>query len=328
MIGRRHLKRLYYLTLHLLGRERHLISELKGGQRLLVLNLHQVSPRHNPAYPPIPPEDLDELIRFLKQSCYFAQLGVHNDNADRGHGERIPVILSFDDGLHDFVEYAAPILHRHGVVANQNVIIKCVETGQAPWNLRLYDFLAAAPLSLIREVLIPGFGRRLESKDPEAIMQYGLAVSRYLKNRSIAERTPLLAGLEEVMGRADIRWTRMMNTDDVRAMAGSHHIGAHSYSHESMGFESDAFFQEDFARCQAWFGRELKRPVETYAFPNGSYRQSHIEFLRSQACKNILVVDEKVGRWGTDVKPRITLSGESLDETRFLALGHRGRRAA
>jgi Flp pilus assembly secretin CpaC len=49
--------------------------------------------------------------------------------------------------------------------------------------------------------------------------------------------------------------------------------------------------------------------------------------LRSQAVRNILVVDEKVAQWGTDVKPRLTLSGESLEETRFQALGYRERAA-
>jgi peptidoglycan/xylan/chitin deacetylase (PgdA/CDA1 family) len=324
MFGRRQLKRLYYLLLHLIRHEQSLISGLRGQKRLLVLNLHQVTTRSNPAYPPLPPEDLDELIRFLGQSCYFAQLGAENDNA---HGDRIPVILSFDDGLHDFVEYAVPILHRHRVVANQNVIVDCVDSGEPPWNIKLYDFLAAAPLSLLREVEIPGFPRRLGSKDPEAILQYGLALSRHLKNRSIAERTPLLAPLQAAMARADVTYTRMMNREEVRSLSAAHQIGAHSCSHESMGYESDAFFQEDFTRCKRWFREALGQPLSTYAFPNGSYRAAHVSYLRSQAVRNILVVDEKVAQWGTDVKPRLTLSGESLEETRFQALGYRERAA-
>jgi peptidoglycan/xylan/chitin deacetylase (PgdA/CDA1 family) len=324
MFGRRQLKRLYYLLLHLIRHEQSLISGLRGQKRLLVLNLHQVTPRQNPAYPPLPPEDLDELIRFLKQSCYFAQLGAENDNA---HGDRIPVILSFDDGLHDFLEYAAPVLHHHRVSANQNVIINCVDTGQPPWNIKLYDFLAAAPLSLVREVRIPGFSRRLDSKDPEAILQFGLALSRHLKNRPLAERAPLLVPLEAAMARADVKYTRMMNREDVRSLSVAHQIGAHSVSHESMGHESDAFFVEDLTRCKAWFREVLGQPLTTYAFPNGSYRASHISYLRSEAVRNILVVDEKVAQWGTDVKPRLTMSGESLEETRFQALGYRERAA-
>jgi peptidoglycan/xylan/chitin deacetylase (PgdA/CDA1 family) len=325
MFGRKQLKRLYYLLLHLIRHEQNLISGLRGRKRLLVLNLHQVNPHRNPAYPPLPPEDLDELIRFLGQSCYFAQLGIENDNA---HGDRIPVILSFDDGLHDFLEYAVPVLHRHRVPANQNVIIDCVDSGEPPWNLKLYDFLAQAPLSLLRELRIPGFQRRLESTAPEAIMQYGLALSRYLKNRPLAERAPLLQPLQAAMDRADVRYTRMMNRKEVQSIAAAHQLGAHSTSHESMGYETDAFFQEDFARCRAWFHEVLGRPLSTYAFPNGSYRASHISYLRGQGVRNILVVDEKVAQWGTDVKPRLTLSGESLEETRFQALGYRERRAA
>jgi peptidoglycan/xylan/chitin deacetylase (PgdA/CDA1 family) len=324
MFGRRQLKRLYYLLLHVIRHEQSLISGLRGQQRLLVLNLHQVTPRRNPAYPPLPPEDLDELIRFLARSCHFVQLGTENDNA---HGDRIPVILSFDDGLHDFVEYAAPILHRHRISANQNVIPGCVDTGEPPWNIKLYDFLAAAPLSLLREVRVPGFARRLDSTDPEAILQYGLALSRHLKNRPLAERTPLLAPLQAAMDRADVTYTRMMNRDEVRSLSTAHQIGAHSFTHESMGHETDAFFQDDFARCKGWFREVLGQPLSTYAFPNGSYRASHISFLRSQAVRNILVVDEKVAQWGTDVKPRLTMSGESLEETRFQALGYRERAA-
>jgi peptidoglycan/xylan/chitin deacetylase (PgdA/CDA1 family) len=238
--------------------------------------------------------------------------------------QQASVILSFDDGYYDFVEYVMPLLARYRLPANQNVIVSCVQNGRPPWETRIYDFLASAPRSLVNEVRLSGFEARLEAENPDSKMAYGLALSRFLKYRSRADRESLWGSIEEVMQRADrIKSTRMMSLHDVQDAARWHEIGCHSFGHDSMAFETVSFFEEDLGTCQRFFEERLGHPLLIYAFPNGSYRPEQIEVLRRVDVRHILLVDETFGAQNHDVYPRLTMYGDSLAETSLRALGYR-----
>ena len=269
MKGRDTLKDLYFRLLRLAGSDRRLLGNIRKQDLVVILNLHQVSPVSNPFWPPLNPGVFDELLGFLKLNfsvCTFANLASAADS-------RPCAVLSFDDGYYNFVEFAMPILKKHELAANLNVIPACVITGEPPWNVRLYDFLNSVPRKLVNEIELPGFAAQLADDSAEAKVRYGLQISRFLKNRPRREREELWSEVSKVMHRAaDIKATRMMNADEVREAAATHEIGVHSYSHESMEFEDDEFFEDDFRKCVAYFRDELALPLEIYAFPNGSYR--------------------------------------------------------
>jgi peptidoglycan/xylan/chitin deacetylase (PgdA/CDA1 family) len=313
-----------YLTLmQILGGERRLLERVKSSGQPLILNLHQVSPHPNPYWNPMPPEHFEELLGWLSRRFQFISLG------ESPTGTKPGVVLSFDDGYADFLEYAMPALERYGIRANQNIIPESVESGRPIWNVRMYDFLRAAPRSLINTIRIPGLEKKLAGDDDLSKMRHGLALSRFLKNRARAEREPLFADIERAMRElGDYPRTRMMTLDQVQEAAAHHRIGVHSYSHESMAYESDEFFVNDTGRCAAFFRGCLHLSLDTYAFPNGSYRPSHIEMLRACGFRHILLVDEQFPECrSADVHTRITLSGESPRELHFQALGHKaGRR--
>ena len=113
----------------------------------------------------------------------------------------------------------------------------------------------------------------------------------------------------------------MMTTDELVTIAGEVELGVHSYEHESMEYESESYFEEDFGRCAEYFSTSLRLPMRIYAFPNGSYRQEQIEFLRQNGMDRILLVNEKIADRNCDVVPRITMYGESASEIRMRALG-------
>jgi len=323
MLYRNGLKHIYYGVLRLLGGDVRLVRRLQSAGALLVLNLHRVHPDPNPFWSPLSPAVFDDLVAFLKQNFRIVTFG--DETA-------VPMkephaILSFDDGYYDFIEYAMPILERHGVRANMNVIGSCVEAGSPPWNIRLYDFLRAAPDSLLGEFSIPGFSMKVGSSD-ESKQRYGVALSRFLKNRPRPEREVLLESVAGVIAKAPGRTTRMMDVADVRAIAAHHEVGSHSYSHESMAFEPDAFFREDFERSARLFRERLDLPLRVYAFPNGSYRPEQVDWLRERGVERVLLVEETPSAPGNRVHPRITVYGATPLEARFRALGHHARPVA
>ena len=314
---KQHLKTGYYLLQKILRKDAGLLGKIRRERLVTVLNLHQVSPHENPFWSPLKPEIFDDLLSFLKEN-FEVVLFREIESAT----EKKPLaVLSFDDGYYNFYEHAAPLLKKHGLRANMNIIPSCVETGEPMWNVRLYDFLNNAPKKTIDEINMPGFEHRLTGGSATAKVQYGLKISRFLKNRPRVEREELWKKIADLIDNSNFSQTRMMNREELREIAGTHEIGVHSYSHESMEFESDEFFLEDFEKCADYFEDQLGLPLETYAFPNGSYREDQITALRGKGIKHILLVGENYARHGTDVFPRFTIYGSSKLETRFQALG-------
>ncbi|MDI1242937.1 MAG: polysaccharide deacetylase family protein [bacterium] len=264
------------------------------------------------------PDVFEDLLIFLKEHFWVRPIG------DLGpkDSDRPTAVLSFDDGYYDFLEFALPLLRKYGFRANMNIVPECVITGRPIWNVRLYDFLAAASRKQIDYLHIPGLSITLKGESPSAKLRYGLQISRFLKSRARRERQAIWKSIESVVEEFDGPSTRMMNANEVRQIAEFTDIGAHSYSHESMGYEETGFLENDLEQCQKFFSEELSIKLDTYAFPNGSYRQEQVEYLLNNGVELVLLVDEKFAKPGSQVLPRITLYGGSRIEVISKALNY------
>jgi peptidoglycan/xylan/chitin deacetylase (PgdA/CDA1 family) len=191
-------------------------------------------------------------------------------------------------------------------------------------NVRLYDYLAAAPTALLRRVRIPGFAGKLSGEDDGAKRSYGAALSSFLKQSPPAERDAAWKALmESLAGVEPLSPAGMMSLADVRAAARTHEIGAHSYTHESMEYVSDSFFLDDLRKCQRYFMDHLGNAPTIYAFPNGSYRPQQLEVLKDNGFKHILLVEDQPSPSNATIRTRLAVTGDSASEVRLRALGHR-----
>lgn len=311
------LKSAYFGGLSLAGYDRKLLKEIKSRGHIVILNLHQVTNEINPYWPGLKPGLFDFLVGYLKERLRIVGF---RDLDDLKDGEPC-AILSFDDGYYNFLENAVPILEKHGVTANLNIVPSCVESGLPMWNVRLYDFLQAAPLELINKSLPTGFLSELDKEDSQSKVRFGLEISRFLKNRPRKEREALFSPLMSAMDDLEFSTTRMLTADEIRSLSPKVEIGAHSYSHESMEFEEDSFFEEDFARCVRFFEEQLDLPLDIYAFPNGSYRRSQIDFLRENGIRYPLLVGEDYSNKQDDAFTRFTIYASNSRQLKFQALG-------
>lgn len=326
VIGRRHLKTLYFTGLHLMGAQARLLGRLRGRDEVVILNLHRVSPRQSPFWNPMHPKLFEELLKFLTRHFHVTSF----KDCDLENVDKPKVILSFDDGYYDFIEYAVPLLRKYQVPANQNIIPACVESGLAPWTVQVTDTLSAAPRHLINEMHLEGFSQQLPSDRFDDKVAYGVSVSRFLTERSQQDRQALWTDVQTLMAQVNgkVQHTRMMNVQEIKQIARDYEIGAHSYSHESMEWESNEFFKEDFQKCRAFFSDTLNIPLRIYAFPNGSYREEQISILREEGVERVLLVEEQFAKPRAAVCPRFTMHGDSSAEIRFRAMGFSTRRAA
>jgi peptidoglycan/xylan/chitin deacetylase (PgdA/CDA1 family) len=289
---------------------RRRLDAVRGAGVATILNLHRVADDDGSDYRPLDPGLFDELLTFAKREFAIVTISELREKTVKPK-----LVLSFDDGYRDFVTTAVPILKKHGVKANQNIIPRCVESGLPPLNVIAQDFVGRAPSRLVKELRVEGFSA-------PAGPRYGQRLSRFLKMRPQAEQDRIAEDLLPQFRRwEEFKPTAMMSLDEVCSLDG-HEIGAHSFAHSSMEFESDAYLDADVARCADYFRDKLGKPMTIYAFPNGSCRAGQAERVLTHGADHVLLVGERFDQ-GTRIHHRITFDGRSSSEIRYKALGGR-----
>lgn len=294
------------------------LSKLASSDRLTIANFHRVGPDDGSAYRPLPSDLFDDVVAFLRQKFTIVTFA---DLADFRRNGKPPMIISFDDGYLDFAEHAAPILERHGIRCNHNLIPACIETGLPPLNVHIQDFVGKAPDKLLAEFHVPGFSSINPGESRERL---GNRLSAFLKNKPMTEQKALRQALIPQTERMDgFRPTRMMNRADVKGIGASHALGAHSFEHATLSFEDDDYVRKDAKACMDYFWDTLGITTDIYALPNGECRPPQLDIIRAAGFRHILFVGENYSTVPAVNHPRFSMYGDSRHELRFRATGFR-----
>ena len=310
------LKFLAFKTLANPIRLRRRLRSIKQSGASVVLNLHRVALADGSAYESLSPDLLDDLLTFVKADFHLCTI-----EELREHSPKPRLVLSFDDGYADFYEVALPILEKHKVRVNQNVIPDCIGSGLPPINVMTQDFLGKAPRELVENLEIPGFCAPI-TKDS------GNIVSNFIKFKTKTQQDDISKVLmPQFENFSEFEPTKMMNIEQVREIAKSHEIGAHSFYHASMAQESDDYLYSDVVSCKTYFADTLGVDVQIYAMPNGSFQPHHIELIRSAGIANILLVGDafNYAERQKGVTKRFTFHARGSAEMRFKAMGGRSK---
>jgi len=313
------IKKIAFILLGSNLRARYRIKKIGDKKVLTILNLHRVCRDDGSSYKPLDPAIFEELLRFLVKNFSLLTFGNLIESSLTSESSKPLLIISFDDGYKDFIDVAVPILFKHKIKVNQNLIPECVDSGEPPLNVLIQDFIGKASDSELRKINIPGFviGQKLEKR-----VQIGLRVSKYIKNKPISEQKIIKEKILESAGNlTSFKSTPMMNIDDVKELAGLHEFGAHSYSHASMEFETDSYVLDDLIKCKEWFNVNLSQNVDIYAFPNGSFKKNHIQLAKDCGYKHILLVNDLFSSSEMEVHYRFGFYAENNFEMKFRALG-------
>lgn len=282
---------------------------------VLILSLHRVCEDDRSAYKPLNPELFKSLLEFLIKNFEIVTFR----DLNRPHKGKPRLILSFDDGYRDFLDVVVPILWKHRVAVNQNIIPKCVESGEPPLNVLVQDFIGQAPRSLRAEFYISGLNLRGMEADPVSM---GLKASAFLKTKPITEQNLIRIAIDSQLSRLDkFQPTRMMSRADIKQILEVHEIGVHSFEHASMSTESEKYFIADLIKCSKYFIEAFEIPATIYAFPNGSHRLEQVQQALSAGYKHILLVGNDYSMKDFNVHSRFGIHASSEREVLFRALG-------
>jgi peptidoglycan/xylan/chitin deacetylase (PgdA/CDA1 family) len=296
------------------------LASLRKAGVVTILNLHRVSGCDVSAYDALHPKLFDALLVWLKPRFHVLTF---RELAQFQATDKSPLILSFDDGYLDFFEVAMPILEKHRLRANQNVIPGCIDSGRPPLNVLLQDFIGQAPHKLLQEWVLPGGVRFSDTSDRKSI---GRRASAVVKKLPFEKQRAFIVSCQSYFDRMDnFLTTPMMNLEQVAESARLHEIGVHSWDHASMSSESDEYLEADASRCQAWLAEHFSPAQMIYAFPNGMAREGQPESVRKAGFDHVLCVDEQFSRPSNWKHKRFTFHAQNEIESRFRAIGGTAR---
>lgn len=300
-----------------LARQSRLVSRkeiLVKNNIVTILNLHRVSPDTGSAYKAICPSLFDKLISYLTKEfhiCLFSDFEKIETNKPK-------LILSFDDGYKDFIDYAVPILEKYKVRVNQNVIPYCVETSLPPVNVLLQDFIGKAPTELLKKIPLE-IDTTITDRG-----KLGTKASFFIKYLPEIEFIPCRAELLEfLLNYPEFLCASVMTKKDIMQISSIHEIGAHSFEHLSMENQNEEYFLNDLKKCKEYFLESLYLDCDIYCFPNGSATAEQIILAKKYGFQNVLLVGDKYSNTTSGIFNRFTFDVSSINEAKYKSFGRR-----
>ncbi len=257
--------------------------------RGVILMFHNVRPEASRAYAPnhpleITPEFLETTIDLLQRLQYdIIPVADIAERLARNDGARFAA-LTFDDGYRDNLEFAAPILRRHGVPYAIYVTVGFVNRTSRLWWLELETAIGA-----LDQIDIRIAGERFSAPARTADEKCGAYVQAYAFLRNHDEPAMLdrisdlliQSGAHQDFGQLCMTW------DEIRAAAQDPlcTIGAHTLTHARLAKHDEDSVRHELLESRQIIEREIERPVVHLAYPFGdSLSAGPREFAIAREC--------------------------------------------
>jgi peptidoglycan/xylan/chitin deacetylase (PgdA/CDA1 family) len=254
---------------------------------LVAVNFHYIQPEGRYPYPGIHPTPVDELesqLGALGESFQF----ISGDDLVQAvtEGKSLPenaCLITFDDGLREQYENAAPVLDRCGVsgvffICAQPIIDRIGLTVHKMHRLRATRSPEIFLMQLQEVAGEIGIDLSLQAVDQDAADQQYLYDDpetrrlKFLLNHMISfdEHEKLIqAVFAREWDEAGFCEEMYMNPDQIRDLGERHTVGSHSYTHSPLAQFEYKRLVENFTHAKSALSTILKKEVFLVSYPYG-----------------------------------------------------------
>ena len=264
--------------------------------KITVLNLHRISPEQDFFFKPITPAHFESLLKYVVKQYNVISIGEIYTLPLSGQESRKPfLILSFDDGYYDFMEFALPLLIKYKLPCNHNVVNCCANSNEIIWTHRLNNVFNFARTNKINLQYDTGTGLKHSVRaDFKNWMKFYYTVFRILLN------TPYLKRMQWIIAKEKEFSTsvncKMMNWDQVTECTKYNvEIGSHTYNHDVLSTITDYnWLLNEIQRSKSEIEKYIKKPVDILALPNGETNADIERACEQAGISSVLLVDDRV----------------------------------
>ncbi len=306
------MKNVIFHCLHAVGVGTWLRSQKH--QQVTVLSLHRVSSDFDPVWNPMKPATFEKLLQYISIHYEVVRFSQLNDMPKTGKPR---LVLSFDDGYLDFMEFAFPLLQRYGLPCNHNFVTDCLDHRTSIWTQDVNKIIRELHQSRQSHTLtLAGNDYTI---DPNLPADSGASV-QLLHALLATPRAPRLQAIRDWQQSLGIAPddTPLMAWDDVRLChaSGLVEVGSHTTTHDSMPTIDHAdVLRYELEHSKTRLEQELGAVVDIIALPNGQTNSTIREAVQKAGYNWLLEVgDDCYTHCATQsphVVPRINMIEES-----------------
>ena len=200
-------------------------------------------------------------------------------------------LVTFDDGWHDNLTHALPLLHRHEVSALLFATVGYIGTTNCFWQERLARMLFVAWKAgpngqKVLDQALAAIAR--DASAPTARRAIRDVVTRH-KLLPVSEIDSLLLRVVdtfEEMGipkPTDFGDDRFLSWADLQTISSSGRvtIGSHGVSHSPLPQLSNDLMQKELVESRELLSTKLDCQVDWFAYPNGDFNSASIDLVRA-----------------------------------------------
>ncbi len=245
------------------------------------------------------------------------------------------MVLTFDDGYRNNLEYALPILEKYGAPAVFYVCSGHIEQRKPFWFDRLDYAISQLPRG-IYSVEVGGATFKLDTRSDQALYSTFRDIRRALKGvvrddaEMIAEIDRISSEFEGISGKrlADIfeddPWSAIMTWDEVRAAAERGVIiGSHTTGHVRISAVSDEVALRELIESKKAIEQHVGKPCHHFCYPNGDCDERSPELVRKAGYRSAVLAGGGSNLPGMDLMciRRVNFpSDETQSDAEILAL--------
>ncbi|MCS6992151.1 MAG: polysaccharide deacetylase family protein [Chitinophagales bacterium] len=291
------------------------LLRLQRKNTITLLCFHRVNEEKNWVWPGWSWKRFEQLICILRKKYQVCALG---PELCLGNGNKL--VLTFDDGYYDFIEFVLPVLKKYRLPAVHHVTVDSVLTGLPNWtymlNLVVDDHLKSKRRLEIEELKYSSFITPKNAERESLRIFHGLKKLPYTSIRHILERL-----MHRCVG--DLYLPRMMRPNDLQeCLSNGVAIGSHGYDHLVLHDQlpADALHRE-IVQSKQKLEQLTGTVVESFAFVNGEFFPQAIKQCREAGYQYLLTTLYGFARCSSPAKtlpellPRLQVPPYSIAET-------------
>ena len=277
----------------------HLVRFLNNlfGKRLTILTFHRVANSNgkfqNNGLPSISiaVNNFNLLIKFLKKHYHIISVEEYLTSIEnRKKLPRNSMILTFDDGYKEVLDYALPRLGKFKLPAVLFVPTRVIDEGGCFWWDVLYLLCSNSPNIQFdkKDLIAPSVSNYLNKIDSRPSSSRSKEIYDLIENLlNCPEETRLkvvkyIFEIYENMDAKPILAPTVLKWEDVKKLHASQvEIGSHTISHRFLSTVAEQEVRDDLAGSKKKLENVLNSKVRCFAYPGGRYNDKIVEMVEA-----------------------------------------------